>query len=60
MDWFSALNFLVRGMPEEALTLSDHFIRISSRHGVCLESIGFRRDLLSVEGIGVLYEIVER
>lgn len=31
MDWFMALNFLVRGRPWAVRTLSDHFVRISSR-----------------------------
>ena len=33
MDWLSALNFLFIGRPDAAFTLSDHFVKVSSRHG---------------------------
>ena len=33
MDWLRALNFLFRGRPDAAFTLSDHFVKVSSRHG---------------------------
>lgn len=39
MDWERALNFWFIGRPEAAFTLSDHFVRISSRHGWNLLSI---------------------
>jgi hypothetical protein len=38
MDWFSALNFLLTGSPEATLTLSDHLVNASSRHGWKLAS----------------------
>ena len=37
MDCERALNFWLIGRPEAAFTFSDHFVRISSRHGWNLE-----------------------
>jgi len=38
MDWLRALNFLFRGGPDAAFTLSDHLVKVSSRHGSDLSS----------------------
>ena len=52
MLWERALNLLFMGRPEAAFTLSDHLVRISSRHGSNLGLTGTTRwEVLLIIGL---------